>query len=126
MTKNNVAKNEKEFIEKVQQAIKEVYNIEIKYKEIKLIFEIMNTVWIKEFLNNKQVDFGFGRLEPIIPKKVVREKFFPTLNQVITYESQIIGRYKFVPARWVKKQKLTIPGKYGAKFQVIKKEQPAK
>ena len=123
MNKNE--KEEKAFIEKVQALIKEVYDIEIKYKEIKLIFEIMNTIWIKEFLNNKQVYLGFGCLEPIIPKKVVREKFFPTLNQIITYERQMIGRYKFVPARWVKKQKLTIPGKYGAKFQAIKKEKPA-
>ena len=118
MNKNE--KEEKEFIEKVQKTIKEVYDIEIKYKEIKLIFEIMNTVWIKEFLNNKQVYFGFGYLEPIIPKKVVREKFFPTLNQIITYERQIVGRYKFVPIKWVKKQKIIEP-----KFQVIKKEKPA-
>ena len=118
MNKNE--KEEKEFIEKVQKTIKEVYDIEIKSKEIKLIFEIMNTIWIKEFLNNKQVYLGFGYLEPIIPKKVVREKFFPTLNQIITYERQMIGRYKFVPTRWVKKQKII-----ESKFQVIKKEKPA-
>ncbi|HQF33854.1 MAG TPA: hypothetical protein PLM73_09135 [Petrotogaceae bacterium] len=120
MTKNNDAINEKAFIEKVQKTIKEVYDIEIKYKEIKLIFEIMNTIWIKEFLNNKQVYLGFGYLEPIIPKKVIWEKFFPTLNQIITYERQIVGRYKFVPIKWVKKQKIIEP-----KFQVIKKEKPA-
>jgi len=118
MNKNE--KEEKEFIEKVQALIKEVYSIEIKSKEIKLIFEIMNTIWIKEFLNNKQVYLGFGYLEPIIPKKTIWEKFFPTLNQIITYERQIVGRYKFVPIKWVKKQKIIEP-----KFQVIKKEKPA-